>query len=474
VVDLSPLDEKLRRVFPDEVVNKRLARLHQVSRLPRFISEYAVKRICGDDPSPADLARLSEFVSTYYPEPRDRDRILHELMSRGEYTILDEFRVSVDPKRGLRKVEIPSLGVRDAGILPEVLAEHRDLLGSGVWGIARLIYDPSLGEGGQTPIVVVEFDPIQYSGVDLARFKDGRAEFSTDEWIDVLMNTVGVNPSAYSRREKLLYLTRLVPLAEPNVNLMELGPRATGKSFVYKNISYYVRLYSGGSVSPAVLFFHGTLRTVGDLGVRDCVVFDEISKIRFSNPDEMVGKLKDYMESGEYERGMAKRIRSTCSIVFLGNLEVVGRSPAQDPLQVLPSVMRGDSALLDRIHGLLPGWELPKIEQPEVHLSSGYGFVADYFCEILHLLRGEDFRHLIEERVRLRADGGRVTIRDHKAIVRLSAGLLKLLFPHGEFSDDELSEVVSLAVEYRQRIHEMLRAVSPGEFEPKRLGFEVV
>ncbi len=468
------LNEKLLQVFPEEVVNKRLSRVDQVSRLPRFISEYVIKSLLGDNPSPEDLVKLSEFVSRYYPEPKERDRVLNELITRGEYKIIDEFKVTVDPKRGRRLVTIPSLRVYDAKILPSVLEEYKELLGTGMWGIATLTYDPSVAETeSETPIIVTDFRPLQYAGIDVGKFKRGRERFTTEEWIDVLMNTLGVNPDVYSERQKLIYLSRLVPLIENNVNVIELGPRATGKSFVYKNISYYVRLYSGGTISPAVLFFHGTLKVLGDLAIRDCVVFDEVSKVRFSNPDETVGKFKDYMESGEFERGLARRIRSTCSLVFIGNIEVRGFEPAEDFTEVLPRMML-DSAFLDRIHGAIPGWELPKIEQTEVHLSNGYGFIADYFCEILHKLRRESFRTIIDRRVRLYAEGGKVTIRDQKAITRLASGMLKLLFPHGVFTNEELRMVMDLAVEYRQRVHDWLVKLSPGEFRPKKLGYEVV
>ncbi|RSN72766.1 BREX system Lon protease-like protein BrxL [Candidatus Methanodesulfokora washburnensis] len=468
------LDQKLLSTFPEEVVNKRLSRMDQVSRLPRFISEYVIKSLVGDNPKPEDIVKLSDFISRYYPEPKERDRVLNDLISRGEYKLIDEFKVTVDPKRAKRKAEIPSLRVYDAKILPSVLEEHKDMLGTGMWGIATLIYEPSLAEDpSETPITITEFKPLQYAGINLKKYKEGRKNFSTEEWIDILMNTVGVNPDVYTNRQKLLYLTRLVPLIENNVNLIELGPRATGKSFVYKNISYYVRLYSGGTISPAVLFFHGTLKILGDLGTRDCVVFDEVSKIRFSNPDEMMGKLKDYMESGEFERGLAKRVRSTCSLVFMGNIEVEGFKPAEDFAEILPTMML-DSAFIDRIHGIIPGWELPKIEQADIHLSNGYGFISDYFCEVLHRLRRESFSPILSERVKLYAEGGKVTIRDQKAIMRIASGMMKLLFPHGSYSDDELRMIMDLSVEYRQRVHDWLIKLSPGEFEKKTLKYEVI
>jgi len=469
----TSLDAKLKEVFPDEVVNKRLSLTQEVSRLPRFISEYAIKDICGDKPDPNAFTLLVKFVKRFYPEPKERDRVLNELMTKGEYTLLDEFKVTVDPKRGLRRVEIPSLRVHDAMIVPSLLEEQKPLLEAGMWGMATLKYQPQKFGGEeeeQTPILITKFSPLQYSNISLEEYRKRREEFSTEEWVDVLINSLGMNPEVYSERGKLLYISRLLPLVEQNVNLVELGPRATGKSFLYTNISYYVRLYSGGQISPAVLFFHGTFRTIGDIGVRDCVVFDEVSRIKFQNPDEMMGKLKGFMESGEYERGMLKRARSGCSLVYMGNIEVQGPAPVEDYSTVIPECMR-DSAFIDRLHGFIPGWELPKIEQSDVHLSHGYGFITDYFCEIMHELRKESYQYLVSDRVTFHVDRDKVTIRDQKSVLRTASGLLKLLYPHGKLDDQALKVCLDLAVEYRQRVHDWLCKVSPGEFQQKRLSY---
>jgi len=471
----SPVNAKLKRVFQDEVVNKRLSRIQEIDRLPRFISEYVARELCGDTEDPAGMAVLQRFVKQYYPEPKDRDRVLHEIMTKGDYTLLDEFKVRVDPKRNMRRVEIPSLQVHDAMIIPSILEEHKALLEAGMWGTAKLSYQPTVlpdESNPQTPIIITGFEPLQYSNIRLEEFKEKRAEFTLEEWLDVLMNSLGMNPDIYGHREKLLYISRLVPLVEQNVNLVELGPRATGKSFLYKNISYYVRLYSGGQVSPAVLFYHGTFRTLGDIGVRDCVVFDEVARIGFRNPDEVIGKLKDYMESGEFERGRLRRARSGCSLVFMGNIEVKGRLPAEDFSTVMPECMR-DSAFIDRVHGVVPGWELPKIEQSDVHLSNGYGFITDYFCEIMHELRKETFRYHISKNVALDAGTGKVTIRDQKAILRIASGMMKLLSPHDRKDEEALGLAMRIAVEYRQRAHDWLCNLSPGEYEAKRLSYRI-
>jgi ATP-dependent Lon protease len=471
----APIDIKLRQVFANEVVNKRLSRVQQLDRVPRFISEYAVKELVGDSEDPSAMNSLTNFVRQYYPEPKDKDRILYEITTKNEYTLFDEFKVRVDAKDGSTRVEIPSLGVRDAMIMPNVLMTNKDLLETGMWGTAKLRYQRDMlgDENSQTPIMISEFTPLQYGEIRIEDYKSRREQFSLGEWVDVLIQTLGMNPAAYTERTKLLYISRLVPLVENNVNMMELGPRATGKSFLYKNISWHIRLYSGGQVSPAVLFYHGTFKTLGDLGVRDLVVFDEISRIDFKNPDEVIGKFKDYMESGEFERGLLKRSRSNCSLMFQGNIDIEGNLPTEDFSAVMPDCMT-DSALIDRIHGMIPGWEMPKIRQSDVHLCNGYGLITDYFCEVMHELRKESFNYNVSKRICLSAEGDEVNIRDQKAIQRISSGLMKLLSPHNSNDSKALEIAARIAVEYRQRIHDWLCLLSPGEFHPKKILFKIV
>jgi ATP-dependent Lon protease len=470
----SSLDVKLRQVFKNEVVNKRLSRIQQLDRLPKFIAEYAVKELVGDNEDPSAMNRLNDFVRQYYPEPKDKDRVLYEITTKNEYTLFDEFKVRVDPRDGSTRLEIPSLGIRDAMIMPNALAENKDLLATGMWGTAKLRYQRAMLEEdtSQTPIVVEEFSPLQYGEIKIEDYKSRREQFTLEEWIDVLMQTLGMNPEAYTERTKLLYISRLVPLVENNVNIMELGPRATGKSFLFKNISWHIRLYSGGQVSPAVLFYHGTFKTLGDIGIRDLVVFDEVGRIDFKNPDEVMGKFKDYMESGEFERGTLKRSRSNCSLVFQGNIEVDKNLPVENFSSVMPECMN-DSAFVDRIHGMIPGWEMPKIKQSELHLCNGYGLITDYFCEVMHELRKESFSYNLSKRLILTAEGDDVNIRDQKAIQRVCSGLMKLLSPHNSNDPQALEIAAKIAVEYRQKIHDWLCLLSPGEFHPKTIRFQI-
>jgi len=247
-----------------------------------------------------------------------------------------------------------------------------------------------------------------------------------------------------------------------------LGPRATGKTYLYRNLSHYTRIYSGGAVTPARLFYDARLRIIGDIATHDTIVFDEVSRIRFSNPDEMAGKLKDFMVDGFFERGTLKRAHSDCSLVFLGNIEREEMS-AGSIRQTLPSIMQ-DSAFLDRVHGLISGWEMPKIMKSEEHLAHGIGFSADYFAEIIHQLRKENFREIVNAHVEF---GDNFTIRDENAVRKIISGFIKILFPHQQFDLNEIRQVTDLAIEMRQHIANELTEISPTEFPPKRLECKV-
>jgi len=474
---LDSLDEKVLRVFGDVAVDKRLTRLEVVSRLPRFISEYLISRYYYSDPVNW-LDKLAKVVEEYYPEPKDRDRVLSKAKREGRVTLIDEYKVDVDLKRDVYLLHVPNLQIRDALVSESIVEQYERIL-SGLWGIGVLEYRPELVEAitsrgrdkqSFTPLVLVEFEPFQVYNIDVKAFIEGREAFTTQEWIDLLVKSVGLNPSVYSERQKLLLLVRLVPLIEGNVNLVELGPRATGKTYLYRNVSYYTRIYAGGTVSAARLFYDARLRVLGDVGTRDAVIFDEVARIRLSNPDEVVAKLKDYMVDGFFERGQLRRAHSNCSLVFAGNVELGYGGVLGSVVDYLPDFMK-DTAFLDRVHGLLPGWELPKILKSDIHLAQGYALAADYLSEILHRMRAYSFEAVVEQHVKL---VGSYTIRDEKAVKKLLSGLIKLIFPHGEFDGRGLRMIVDLAVELRQNVVNILSEMAPHEFPRKRLGAEVV
>lgn len=478
------MDAKVRSAFAPYVVRKDLVHSQEISRLPRFISEYLIAKFCpSDDPTPDDLKKLTDFVNAHFPELRDKDKILHDIMTQGSYTFMDEFKVETDIKGGKHRLIIPCLNVRDAKVLSTILDDNADLLRSGMWGIATLKYVPENEAGSNTlsaypprprvaldatPLLMTEFTPFEVSNVSLREFASRRQSFTRKEWIELLVRSIGLNPVAYSEHQKVLMLMRLVPLVESNCNLMELGPKATGKTYLYRNISYSTRLISGGKVSPAVLFYNIATKTVGEIGIRDCVALDEIGKLVFANSEEMVGKLKDYMVDGFFERG-PKRAHAKSSLVFMGNMEFEKSAPTPaEIVSALPSFMR-DSALLDRIHSLIPGWELPKIMQSSSHLASGYGIVADYLSEIFHQMSFESYADIISDKVKI--EGDHATIRDEKAIKKISSGLLKLICPDRNCDETDISLCVDAAMRGRERINSLLHALSPGEFDEKQFSY---
>jgi len=460
---------KVQRAFGEYAVDKRIASSVELMRLPRYVVEYLIGEFMAKGGDWEE--KLHKFISEYYYEPKYRDLLLHKLTTEGTVRIIDELKVWVHPKTGIHYAVLPSLAIRDARVVMDIVEKNPNVLIMGMWGLLTLRYDSASTEGERgTPIIVVDFIPFQAPYIDVNLYEEARREFTLKEWVDVLINTIGLNHERYSFRQKLVFLTRLVPLVEGNMNLMEFGPRATGKTYVYRHVSHYTRIFSGGNVSPAVLFYNLRTKVPGEIAARDAVIFDEISKIRFTNPSEMMGKLKDYMESGHYERG-DKRGVSTCSLVFMGNIEVELREegfvPVEEFTYVLPGEMR-DSAFVDRVHGIIPGWELPKIRQARYHLSQGYGVASDYFAELMHKMRKDTYVNKITRFIEFSEN---FTIRDERAVKKISSGLIKLLFPHGEWDTKEFNIIMDIAIEYRQRVREWLHILSPGEYPKEKLTY---
>jgi len=467
------LSQKVRVAFPGLTVKKSYSHKHETSKLPRFISEYLISKHSDQDGNLSEegIEKIVNFISEYYPEHKDKEYLKHQAMQLGSVKVLDEFSVVTDVKHQTHNVVIPVMGLRDVRIRSSMLLEHENLLRGGMWGIAKIIWDPE--EEPKIPnhprnLMVDEFVPFQVSRCDIQNFIKKRENFTTDEWLDLLISTMGLNPKMYNKRTKILLLSRLVPLVESNVNLTELGPKGTGKTFLLRNISYYSRIISGGNVSPAVLFYHLVTKTPGLIALKDIIVFDEISKIRFSNPDEVMGKLKDYMESGNYERG-PQQVHADASIVLVGNLPTRYGKPRDKLIfEVLPEPMR-DTAFLDRMHGLIPGWELSRIQRSEIHLSQDFGLVGDYFSEILHRLRFLDFQTFVSTKLNFSEE---VELRDEKAITKVTSGLLKLIHPNLSMTNQEFREIADIAVEFRQTIVDQLHIMDP-EFKMKKISYSL-
>ena len=473
---MGDLDNKVRKCFNEYAVDKSLAYDLDLTKLPRYVAEYLIFEFLSEN---GDWqSKLRNFIEKYYREPEEKELVKHELVTKDFVQVIDELRVLVDVTTGTHVGVLQSLDLWT--IVPvDIVEKNKNTLINGMWGLIML----TKLDGGQAvkiwdkeiSVVVDDFKPFQSPRSDPDLIKEARGCFSLDEWISVLITTIGLNPNVYSPRQRLLLLSRLVPLVEGNVNMMEFGPRQTGKTYLYRNVSNYTRIISGGTITPAALFYNLRTRVPGELALKDVVVFDEVSKVRFPNPDEMMGKLKDYMESGQYERG-DKTVSSDSSLVLMGNVEVQRDKsaeesyvPVEDLTYVLPEPMR-DSAFIDRVHGLIPGWELPKISQSKVHLAKGYGIASDYFSEVLHTMRKFSLASKVGEHVEFSSE---FKIRDEKAVKRIMSGIIKLLFPDEQFDNSELKLVADLALEYRQRIRDWLHLLSPGEFPEEGLSVKV-
>jgi ATP-dependent Lon protease len=470
---MSELGNKVKRCFGDYAVDKRLAYELELVKLPRYVAEYLISEFMGLGGNWEE--RLRRFIRDYFYEPEEKEVVKHRLVTEGVVKLIDELRVYVDVAINAHIGIIQSLDIW-AEVPVDIVERNKATLITGMWGLITLKRTEAsievLDGSREVSVMVIDFKPFQSPDTDPRIIKEARNCFTLDEWVEVLINTIGLDPGVYSPRQRLLLLSRLVPLIEGNVNIAEFGPRQTGKTYLYRNVSNYVRIISGGTISPATLFYNLRTRVPGELAVKDVVVFDEVSKVRFPNPDEMMGKLKDYMESGQYERG-DKKVTSDASLVFMGNvaveMSVSGYVPVEDLTYVLPEPMR-DSAFIDRIHGLLPGWELPKISQTKYHLSKGYGIASDYFAEAIHAMRRETLANLVSQHFELSEN---FKIRDEKAFRRVMSALIKLLFPDESFNKDELLYIANTALEFRQRVRDWLHRIDPGEFPKEKLEVKI-
>jgi ATP-dependent Lon protease len=458
---LSDLDKKAHEFLGDKVVVKSLAQQAAFQGLPRYVSEYLIAKYVKPDTWRDDLAKMQAKVKELLPDLEHREFLKERLLSRGEITLIDSVDARVDLRGGQRWARVPAIQDSKVRVSSALLEQNAGLLLGGLWGTVKVKYAPEID--AENPNELIAFTPFQVGPPDLAEYRAARAKFTSDEWTALMLQSAGYNPAVLAdRRTRLLLLTRLIPLVERNINLIELGPRQTGKTFLLRNVSPRVFTISGGKTTPANLFVNLSTKQVGIIGTRKVVVFDEIAHTTFGEEDATISTLKDYMESGQYTRG-SLAFAADAGLVFTGNLDVEGAQPHpkyRNLLEPLPEELI-DSAFQDRMHAYLPGWEVPKIGPDAV--SRGVGFVTDYFGETMVRLRDDSHT----DRVRSIALREGLTKRDHTAVERIGSGLIKLLYPNGNLTDEELREVVLLACEYRQRVHDQLVKLAPGEFRPK-------
>ena len=459
----SVIKDKLRQQFDGKIVRKDLTKkIKEGANVPVYVLEFLLGQYCSsDDPEIVEdgVNNVKRILADNFVRPDEAQKILSILRQRGSYTVIDKITVNLNIKRDYYEAEFSNLGLRDIPIDEEYPAKFDRLLCGGIWCIVQLDYEYIEEDRNGTPIRIRKLTPIQMPHIDIADLKQGRKAFSKEEWIDILLRSIGMEPDALSYREKWLLLTRMIPLVENNFNLCELGPRSTGKSHLYKEISPNSILVSGGQTTVANLFYNMGRKTVGLVGLWDCVAFDEVAGIRFKDKDG-IQIMKDYMASGSFARGKEEKAASA-SMVFVGNINqsvdvLLKTSSLFDPF---PPEMGTDTAFLDRMHCYLPGWEIPKF-RPE-HFTNDYGFISDYLAEFIRELRKEQYSDAIDHYFRL---GKNLNQRDTIAVRRMVDGYLKLVYPDGEFTKEQLEEVLQLALEMRRRVKEQLKKLGGMEF----------
>ncbi len=464
-------EQKAHELFGEVCVNKGLVQEagFGTRSIPAFVSEWIVTRHTPEGIlDEGARQRIRAFLNRHLPTRDQKEQLKAQLQSGETLTILDQFSVTVDLQRNEFHLTIPCLDERRAGIERHITEQYPLLFGSGVWGVGKLQYYPPDHVRKEGQIWLVDFRPMQNASLDLELYCENRAAFSLDEWRDLLIASMGYNPDSYTIPQQMHLLTRLIPLVQERVNMIELAPKGTGKSFVFLNLSRYARLVSGGKVTAAALFYNNQSRQPGLLTHYDLVVFDEAQSISFNNPGEIIGVLKDYLESGSFARGGVQKVEANAGLMILANIPLdENKRPRHENLfSELPEFLR-ETAFIDRIHGILPGWELPRIEQS--FIATGLGFKADYFGDVLHHLRTRaGYEQIVQQQATITGTSDR---RDIVAITRLAAGYCKLLFPHGQIEDNDFNEYcLKPAIRLRQKVREQLAILDP-EYVRVRIGY---
>ncbi|MCD8231987.1 MAG: protease Lon-related BREX system protein BrxL [Clostridiales bacterium] len=458
------IKNKLRQCFDGRIVRKDLTKkIKEGANVPVYVLEFLLGQYCSSDDEDIiaeGVNNVKRILADNFVRPDEAQKIISTLRQRGSYTVIDKLTVTLNIKDDRYETEFSNLGIKKIPISEEYPTKYDRLLCGGIWCIVQLEYEyVEEDKKNGSPIRIRRLTPIQMPHVDIDELKQGRKAFTKEEWIDVMLRSIGMEPDALTYREKWLLLIRMIPLVENNFNLCELGPRSTGKSHIYKEISPNSILVSGGQTTVANLFYNMARKTVGLVGLWDCVAFDEVAGINFKDKDG-IQIMKDYMASGSFARGKEEKAASA-SMVFVGNINqsvdvLLKTSSLFDPF---PPEMGTDTAFLDRIHCYIPGWEIPKF-RPE-HFTDDYGFITDYLSEFLRELRKEQYGDALDRYFHL---GKNLNQRDTIAVRKMVGGLIKLMYPDGEFTKEELEEVLQLSLEMRRRVKEQLKKLGGMEF----------
>ena len=472
---------KLRENFDGKIVRKDLTKkIKEGANVPVYVLEFLLGQYCSSDDEEilqSGMESVKQILANNYVRPDEAQKVLSKLRQHGSHTVIDMISVQLNLKKDRYEASFTNLGLTGIPIDETYPEKYDRLLCGGIWCIVQLEYETDddadiegYGEFSEkgvkykkkkdfSPIRIRSLTPIQMPHVDIEELKEGRKAFTKDEWLDVLLRSTGMEPDEFTYREKWLLLNRMLPLVENNFNFCELGPRSTGKSHLYKEISPNSILVSGGQTTVANLFYNMGRRQVGLVGLWDCVAFDEVAGINFKDKDG-VQIMKDYMASGSFARGK-EEISASASMVFVGNINqsvdvLLKTSSLFDPF---PPEMGTDTAFLDRMHCYNPGWEIPKF-RPE-HFTDDYGFITDYLAEFIRELRKENYGDALDQYFRL---GRNLNQRDTIAVRKMVDGYIKLLYPDGSFTKDDVAECLTMALEMRRRVKEQLKKLGGMEF----------
>ena len=458
------IKEKLRESFDGKIVRKDLTKkIKEGANVPVYVLEFLLGQYCSsDDESIIEqgVQNVKRILADNFVRPDESQKVLSKLRKKGSYTVIDMITARLDMRRNIYIASFSNLGIDNVLLEDEYPEKFDRLLCGGIWCIVQLNYEYVEEEKKNgMPVQIRKLTPIQMPHVEIDELKEGRKHFTEDEWLDIMMRSIGMEPDILSEREKWLLLLRMVPLVENNFNLCELGPRSTGKSHLYKEISPNSILVSGGQTTVANLFYNMGRKTIGLVGMWDVVAFDEVAGIHFKDKDG-IQIMKDYMASGSFARGKEEKAASA-SMVFVGNINqsvdvLLKTSSLFDPF---PPEMGTDTAFLDRIHCYIPGWEIPKF-RPE-HFTNDYGFITDYLAEFLRELRKEQYGDALDEYFRL---GRNLNQRDTIAVRKMVGGLVKLMYPDSEYTKEQLEEILKISLEMRRRVKEQLKKLGGMEF----------
>lgn len=467
----SEFDAKITAVCAGKVVRKDLVRQVKVgAQVPVFVLEYLLGRYCATDDEraiEAGLKVVNDLLAESIVKPNEANKAQSQLAYEGRHRFIDKVKVRYVADDQKHWAEVVNFGNRFIHVKESDVREHDRLLTGGLWADIELVHMAD-DDGGakKRPFWINDLKPIQIAAFDLDDYVRLRSQFTTDEWIDLLVRSIGLEPSQFEKRTKLLFLARLIPLCEANYNLVELGPRGTGKSYAFQELSPYTILLTGPT-TVANLFYNIAQNQIGLVGRWDCVAFDEVADLQ-KMPKEVISTLKTYCESGTFARGRETQ-SGPASIAMFGNtnqpVEVMART--SHLFAPLPDIIREDMAFLDRIHFYLPGWEIPKMRNE--HFTSHYGFVVDYLAEALHDLRRQNYTERLSHHFSL---GSHLNARDAKAVRKTASGMLKLLHPSGDCDKKELAEILEFALEGRRRVKEQLKKM--GSFEYYQTSFSYI